>query len=252
MDTQFRASEHANAPIVSLHSSASSSGQWKQLASDIESRFAVHAFDLPGYGRDPLKSDLSQNGAAVCANPVIQKIEELGNAVHLVGHSYGGGVAIKVALMRPDLVKSLTIYEPAAFHFLKTGDAVSQRLFQQIQFVSGMITAEAASDSAALGMKRFLNFWNGDGFWKSLPTPAKQRFAGMITSVMADFANGFAETWKLQDLSELHMPSLVMTGLESPEVTQRVAIAVANALPNSRIALCLNLGTWHLFSNPSG
>lgn len=243
MTIPFRSTETTNAPIVALHSSASSSGQWRQLEADLNGRFDVHAFDLPGYGRAPLTTDPKQEGAAASAAAVIPEIEKLGSAVHLVGHSNGGGIAIKVALMRPDLVKSLTLYEPATFHFLKHGNGTDQDLFQQIQFLSEQVTASAGCDEAAAeGMKHFLDFWNGDGFWDALPIAARHRFAGQIPSIMADFANGFAETWALKDLTDLDIPTLVMTGLESPEITQHVAVVIAKALPNARTALLPELG----------
>ena len=242
MTFQFSGSEHINAPIVALHSSASNGGQWKQLAHDLGERFTVHAFDLPGYGRNPLTGDRSQTGTAISAMPVVKEIERMGSPVHLVGHSNGGGVAFKIALMRPDLVKSLTIYEPATFHFLKNGDRICRALYGQIRQVSKVLTAAYERDDASAGMKHFLNFWNGEGFWETLPPHAKQRFAGMISSVLSDFRNGFAETWEPQDLSMLEMPALVMTGLDSPELTQRVSVEIARALPNARIALLPELG----------
>ncbi|SDX82260.1 Pimeloyl-ACP methyl ester carboxylesterase [Ruegeria halocynthiae] len=242
MTISFKPTETTNAPIVALHSSASNGGQWGQLAADLEGRFEVHAFDLPGYGSAPLVGDFTQKGAAVSAIPVIREIEAIGRAVHLVGHSNGGGVAIKIALMRPDLVKSLTVYEPATFHFLKHGDSVSRQLFSQIQLLSGVVTAAAADGDAAAGMRHFLDFWNEQGFWDALPVPAQTRFAQQIVSIMTDFANGFAESWTLKDLSSLEVPTLVMTGLESPEITQHVSVAIAKALPNARIALLPELG----------
>ncbi len=242
MTISFRITEMTNAPILALHSSASNSGQWDQLINDLEGRFEVHAVDMPGYGRAPLNGDMSQKGAAISAVAVIREIEAFGRPVHLVGHSNGGGVAIKVALMRPDLIKSLTVYEPAAFHFLKDGNNVSQKLFQQIQLLSGVVTAAAADGNAAAGMQQFLDFWNEDGFWGSLPAQVQDRLAEMIPSVMSDFANGFAESWRLKDLSELEIPTLVMTGLESPEIAQHVSVEIAKAMPNARIALLPELG----------
>ncbi|AXI45619.1 alpha/beta hydrolase [Sulfitobacter sp. SK012] len=241
MTLSFRPTEHSNAPIIALHSSASNSSQWSRLDADFGGRFDVYAFDLPGCGRAPLASDNSRKGAACSAAPVIEEIEKMGSPVHLVGHSNGGGIAIKVALMRPDLVKSLTVYEPATFHFLKDGDSTDQRLFKQIQFISALVTV-AAEENVPTGMRHFIDFWNGEGFWDRLSLPARQKFADAIYSTMADFAHGFAETWELADLSKLEMPSLVLTGLESPEITQHVSAAIAKALPNARIALLPELG----------
>lgn len=242
MTFSYQQINQGNAPVVALHSSASSSSQWRRLTDDLKDRFDVHAFDLPGYGRAPLAGDFSQKGGAFSAVPVISAIKKIGGPVHLVGHSNGGGIAIKVALMRPDLVKSLTLYEPAAFHFLKGGSVLDQRLFAEIQSISAQVTIAALDDDVPTGMRHFLDFWNGDGFWAGLPNIAQQRFAGMVSSIMTDFAHGFAETWTLSDLSNLSIPALVMTGLESPEVAQHVSDAIAKALPMARIALLPELG----------
>lgn len=242
MTFSYQPIDHGSTPIVALHSSASSSGQWRRLADELQDRFSVHAYDLPGYGRAPLVADFSQKGAAFSAVPVISAIEELGGPVHLVGHSNGGGIAIKVALMRPDLVKSLTLYEPATFHFLKNGNSTDQRLFAEIQNLSAQVTLAALAEDAPAGMRQFMDFWNDDGFWDGLPDVARLRFAGMISSIMTDFSNGFAETWTLSDLSCLSIPTLVMIGMDSPDVAQHVAIAVAKALPMARIALLPELG----------
>lgn len=235
-------SEHSNAPLVALHSSASSSSQWTQLIADLEGRFDVFAYDLPGYGRAPLARDTSVDWAASAALPVIAEIEKFGRSVHLVGHSNGGAIAIKVALLRPDLVKSLTVYEPATFHFLNGGTRTEQALYEQIQGISRSIAKAAMGDDASTGMRRFLDFWNGSGFWDGLPAAARRRFAELATSVMSDFASGFAETWQRADLAHLVMPVLVMTGLDSPEIAQHVSVAIAQAIPGARMALLPELG----------
>src|SRR5215470_1915656 len=46
----------------------------------------------------------------------IALIDSSQSKVHLVGHSYGGGVALHVALARPSQIASLVLYEPSAFH----------------------------------------------------------------------------------------------------------------------------------------
>ncbi len=242
MSISFITTETTNAPIVALHSSASNGGQWGQLAKDLAGRFSLHAFDLPGYGLDPLEPDMSQTGAAISAAPVLREIEALGRPVHLVGHSNGGGIAINIALLRPDLVKSLTLYEPAIFHFLAQGNDLSQVLFRDIQHVSATVSTAVSTGDPASAMQHFLNFWNEDGFWEALPEQAKDRLAAMVPSVLRDFENGFAEDWDLSELSRLEMPTLVMTGLESPQIAQHAAVEIAQALPNARMALLPELG----------
>lgn len=64
--------------------------------------------DRPGHGRslDPGRPDDAQADGALVANL-------LEGGAHLVGHSFGGCVALAAAAQRPDLVRSLTIIEPA-------------------------------------------------------------------------------------------------------------------------------------------
>ncbi len=226
-----------NAPVVALHASASSSDQWKPLILDLASHFTVEAFDLPGYGAAPSCDDGSDAGRTNSADTVLRNIERIGTPVHLVGHSTGAGIAIKVALMRPDLVRSLTLYEPTVFHLLNDADPQNQRYYQQIQLVLTQLATAAAEGDAFGGMKRLLDFWSGDTFWTALSEPAQQKIAAMIPQVLADMDTELAETWSLADLDALTMPTLVMMGLESPQASQQATSMLAKGLPNSRLAL---------------
>jgi pimeloyl-ACP methyl ester carboxylesterase len=64
--------------------------------------------DRPGHGRSPYPGrpdDAEADGALVA--------ELLGDGAHLVGHSFGACVALAAAAMKPSLVRSLTLIEPA-------------------------------------------------------------------------------------------------------------------------------------------
>lgn len=64
--------------------------------------------DRPGHGRSPdpgRPDDANLDGALIA--------ELLGDGAHLVGHSFGGAVALAAAAQRPELVESLTVIEPA-------------------------------------------------------------------------------------------------------------------------------------------
>ena len=90
----------SGAPIILLHSSASSKEQWDAVRHRLQDRFEVLAADLHGYGgtgdwRGPGQLTLSGEAALVAA-----LMEHCGEPVHLVGHSYGGAVTLRVALER--------------------------------------------------------------------------------------------------------------------------------------------------------
>ncbi len=71
------------------------------------------ALDLPGFGWSPppLDGDLSVSGHV---RAVIGYLEATGGGpVHLFGNSLGGAVSVRLAALRPDLVRSLTLISPA-------------------------------------------------------------------------------------------------------------------------------------------
>ncbi|MCY6383579.1 alpha/beta fold hydrolase [Hoeflea prorocentri] len=241
MTVRLSSPAHANAPIVALHSSASSGAQWSSLGEDLHGRFDVMAPDLPGYGA-PSLDDAGSAGTQPIAERIVRQVETFGVPVHLVGHSFGATVALKIALMRPDLIKSLTLYEPAAFHFLQWGGEEELRLGTTIKAVRDALAAHVAEGAPEAGMRAFIDFWNGAGAFDSFGSKTQERFAAMAGSILDDFACGFSESWTLEDLSALKMPTLMMMGMESPAIAQHVAIEIAGAIRDARLAMLPGLG----------
>ena len=66
--------------------------------------------DRPGHGKTPARGREDFERDAALLSPLLGP-----SGAHLVGHSYGGVVAIYIAAQHPDLVRSLTLIEPPAF-----------------------------------------------------------------------------------------------------------------------------------------
>lgn len=237
-------------PVMALHSSASSGAQWNRLANDLEGRFSVLAPNLPGYGPDCLVPATSAKGHAAAALPVIAEILKQQKPVHLIGHSNGAAIALKVAMLRPDLIKSLTLYEPCTFHLLRGGDQNDKDLYAEIMVVSDALAAGAASGNPEPGMRTFLEFWNEPGTWDKFTDKTKRKYARLAKQVASDFAKAFEEDWDPHQLKNLPMPTLLLMGLDSPEIAQRVTTLVSDAIPGSRLALLPGLGHMAPITDP--
>src|SRR5690242_8615136 len=105
--------------VIALHCSGSSAAQWRSLAAKLGQRFTFAAPEHYDSGNAPPWIGGPDFTLAAEAQRTLALIDASEGAVHLIGHSYGGGVALHVALARPERMASLTLYEPSAFYLLK-------------------------------------------------------------------------------------------------------------------------------------
>lgn len=224
------------APVIALHSSASNGRQWNKLREDLEQQHIVETPELPGYDR---KIDRLPDirGLESVVTPMISHISRFGEPVHLVGHSFGGGVALKIALVYPQLVKSLTLYEPIAFHLLLDSDAVDRALVWELQQIAHSMTGQLNSGADNIDMSPFIDFWNGTGCWQNMPEAARDKIAGTAENVVGDFEAELGETWSLDDLLKLDIPTQVMMGMDSPAVAQRMSKLVFDGVPDAELVM---------------
>jgi len=109
-----RAGQDASAPaIVFLHGNVSSSLFWQETMLAVPAEFSVWAIDLRGYGDSEPRPVDSTRGLLDFTEDVAEVIAALGlGAVHLVGWSMGGGIALQYALSHP--VRSITLQSPVS------------------------------------------------------------------------------------------------------------------------------------------
>ena len=150
-------------------------------------------------------------------------------AFHLVGHSYGGAVALKLALTQPQRVRSLTLIEPVVFHLLPHGGEDDRRLYREILGLRDRLRGAVAAGWPAYGIAGFVDFWNGEGSWAAADAELRQRLAGQGPAVLRNFAAVLGETWPVEAMARLAMPVLTIAGSESPAVTRRLADKIVDS-----------------------
>jgi pimeloyl-ACP methyl ester carboxylesterase len=204
----------------------------------------VAAPDLFGYGAAGPWTGRGAFTLSKEAAPIHSLIARLGEPVHLVGHSYGGAVALHIALTRPELVQSLTLIEPVAFHLLRGGDRFDRLALDEIGAVAADVNAALASGDYHRGFGRFVDYWSGPGSWSALPAEKRGFFAAQLGKVALDFHAAFSERTSLDDVRRLDMPVLLMQGGCTPPPPRCVVHRLRSALP--RAALKVVQGAGHM------
>jgi pimeloyl-ACP methyl ester carboxylesterase len=217
-------------PVVLLHSSLSSKSQWSELAALLTPRFQVIALDLCGYGDNPMPAALRPFSVDDEVRLVADRLDRLVPPhvrVHLVGHSYGGLVALRFAERCRGRVASLSLYEPVAFGVLDRADAALAEVRRAADCVRQLVKAGLRLQAAEI----FVDFWSGAGSYGRLPRPVKEGIARNIGKVPYDFQAAMAWPVDAAGVRSITVPSLLLTGDHSPPIAQHIVQQLSRSLP---------------------
>jgi pimeloyl-ACP methyl ester carboxylesterase len=203
--------------VVLLHSSGSSPRQWESLVAKLQPRFRPLAVELRGVDDEGL---------------VGETLERLGGA-HLVGHSYGGAVALLTASRRPGLVLSLAVYEPVLFRALMA-DPASAREAREILHVAGNIRGFLERKEPSRSAECFIDYWSGAGAWGHLSPGKQQSIAARMHEVLGHFDHLFDSPFDAPAIARIRRPILFMTGARTVASTRRLGALLQGALPGAR------------------
>lgn len=144
--------------------------------------------------------------------------------VHLVGHSFGATVALRLAVERPDLLASLTLIEPVFFY-------AARQVFPA-EFNEYCDRAKPVIDAIQQGdilgaAERFLGAWGVEGTWVAMPPPMRAAIAEKMPLIEATAPSLFEDSGNIWPrLGRIECPVMLATGLLSEEVMARVQAAL--------------------------
>jgi len=222
----------AGEPIVFLHCSSGSSGAWVPVMKQLGRDYRVLAPDLLGYGRSaPWPRDLP-----LASDGELEVIEALldvaGRPVHLVGHSYGGTVALNAARRFPRRVASLVLIEPVAFHLLRRADAPDG--WREIAALAERHLALVRQGRDAAAAEAFLAYWAGPKAWQQMPDAARDNATRSAAKVGAEWRLMFAAEDDLDAMAGIGAPTLLVCGGRTRTPARRVVDILRQALPHAR------------------
>lgn len=220
-------------PVVLLHSSMGSKGQWRMLVERMRRSHRLIAIDLHGYGASPMPTP----GQPFTLQHEVRLIESVlrvallpGEKFHLVGHSYGAAVALQLARWRPQRLHSLALYEPVAYHLMPPG----QTGRVELEGVRDELQRCVDRGEALLGAQRFIDYWSGAGAFVQLPRGVQVNLAGLVRKTLLDFAALSHEPSDAEAYRCIGVPVCLFSGTTGPRPPRDVIDVLAGALPQAR------------------
>jgi len=232
----------AGEPVVLLHSSTGSSGQWAALFDALRQDFQVLVPDLYGYGESddwPGIRPISLADEAAIAEALAQTCD---GPIHLVGHSYGGAVALKTALRGKVAIRSLSVIEPVAFNILRNSDPWGDQYLRQVGAVADFVQSALSQGNRNSAMRRFVDFWSGPGAWTSLSPDQRHKIMRTAPKVPLDFWATLSDTATLKEYGALKLPTLLMCGTVSPAASRRIVSLLDLVISDCRLLVLPGAG----------
>jgi pimeloyl-ACP methyl ester carboxylesterase len=216
--------------VICLHASGASGAQWKAVAQSLQRDFHVLTPDLHGHGAGPAWQDTPADIVATDAARIARMAANASGDVHLVGHSYGGALALRVALYHPESVASVAVYEPIALRALFDYDR-HHRAAVEVAELAGAIRAALAAGDPARAAWCLVDYWSGTGRWDELAPDAQAAIAERMPVVLAQFTALGNDVVRLWDYASVRQPVLYLTGSETRIATRRAAELLQYTLP---------------------
>jgi len=225
-------------PILCIHGTSSSAALWSDAVERLAQVGRVIAYDRRGCARSERPVPYERTSVAEHADDAAALLEALGAAPAVViGRSYGGTVALALALRHPERVRALAVLEGDATRELAPATAVwIDALAARLRAVA----AEAGVDAVAETLIRDVA---GDDAWRSFPPEVRRILIANGPSIVAEL-NG--EWWLETDaaaLAAIDQPVLLVAAEDSSPELRAPTESLARAIPGARLEV---VGGGHL------
>ncbi|WP_375691587.1 alpha/beta fold hydrolase [Pseudooceanicola sp. LIPI14-2-Ac024] len=230
VETHWRELGQGARPMLAVHCSLAHGGAFQGLSEEIGDLVTMRAYDLPGHGGSADWDGVTPYQDVACA----MGRELMGEGpIHLLGHSFGATVALRLAVEAPERVASLTLIETVFFSIVRAdapetlgeGDG-NNRPFMQAMERGDLETAARA----------FHAEWGDGRNWDEMTDRQRAGLTRRIPMIGAvqrsnngDPGNMLAE----RKLEALQIPTLLIEGADSPPHMRIIQGGLERRIPNA-------------------
>lgn len=231
----------SGAPILCVHGTGSGAFAWAPAIPELARRGRVISYDRRGFPR-------SRSAEAGRTVSVAEHADDAAALLHaldatpavVIGRSYGGSVAIDLALRYPAYVRALVLLEGVP-------ESLDPEAERWVRGVAERTLAAGERGPAAAAESLFRQVLGDEG-WSGLDHETRRRFLDNGPAILAELSGGWLPDIRPADLGRIGKPTLLVAATDSPPAFRRVHDVAAAAMPDARTAM---VGGGHLI-DPAG
>jgi pimeloyl-ACP methyl ester carboxylesterase len=226
--------------VVFVHGTFSDHRLWEGQRENIAKRYRYIALDQRYFGTASWTDTGARYSVSTHADDLAMFIDRLGTGpVHLVGFSYGGAVALVLAARRPELVRSLFLYEPALGTIVT--DPSTQKILVEERKGLGSSVAASKSNDQAMAVRLFVDWVDGQqGTFDALPANIRQVLLENARTLPPQFAAPPPPVVPCAQLAQLKVPVTIGKGQQSRPYFAVLADATHQCMPGSKLVVFPN------------
>lgn len=166
--------------VVFVHSTGLGPFMWAPYKPAIHSAMPDARVHVPanlGYAPGGAVNRPQTVGLAEEVHALVEQLGALDGEVHLVGHSYGGLLALELARAGQWQVRSLYLYEPVLFSALRLRENdIAAEAANEVRsmYANRQFFDDPADGGSEAWLEQFVDYWNGAGAWGAMPTKTKE------------------------------------------------------------------------------
>jgi pimeloyl-ACP methyl ester carboxylesterase len=217
--------------VILLHSSAAGNRQWRTTVEGLRDQYHVIAINLFGYGQtSPWPGDREQT-LADQAELVQPFIDQAPGEVALVGHSFGGALAMSVALLHPDKISRLILLEPIPFCLLDEAGRVDA--YAEVLRLRDTVKQCGGSGDWERAAAGFADYWNGEGSWAAMSPERQTTFSSSMPPNCHEW-DAVLGSMARQDWPNIHARTLVASARDTKQPTREIVEVLREHIPHWR------------------
>ena len=232
--------------VLLLHCTMGKSSAWRGMIKHFEADYTFIGFDMPGHGKSGEwcdQGDFHTIGTEI-AKTFLEK------PMDLVGHSYGGTIALRLALEVPELVRSLVLIEPVLMN-LAFKDNPNLKLSYDADHKEYNDALSAGDLERAANA--FAANWGDGQVWEDLPQRSRDLMVEKICMIKVGEHNVYGDRYGFSEpgrLSEINVPVLLIEGAQSHASIGKINDALERRLSNTSRVFVEKAGHMLPITNP--
>ena len=216
-------------PLVLVHGSMSDYRTWGTQVPDFSNAYRTISVSLRHSYPEKWNGDGDDFSVVQHASDVVALIKKLNNEkVHLLGWSRGGSIALTVASLYPEIIRTLVLVDANMLPLIP-GTPEEQKWMAAANASAESVRANLAKGEREKAAQEWLDLNSRPGTWEKAPDRLKQ---SILDNIGTGTDSGERGKFSCADIQKFSFPILLLNGERSPKLYEEMIAVMRQCKPD--------------------